>query len=97
MAAVDLLWHLHYDTPRVRFSELRQFTWTILHYLFHVLLILMSNGFKDLTLTIAGGYIAPNFVFTYHFVDDLFLFESIFLHWLESLGLVYKSDTACDY
>jgi hypothetical protein len=46
----------------------------------------MSNGSKVLTLTIAGGYIAPNFVFTYHFVDGLFLYK-------RSPGM---SDTACD-
>jgi hypothetical protein len=73
----DLLWHLHYDTPRVHFSELRQFRWTILHYLFHVLLILMSNGSKVLTLTIARGYIAPN-LFSLTILLTIFSFLRVF-------------------
>jgi hypothetical protein len=50
---VYLLWQSYYDiTPRVRFGKIRQQIWTQLHFPFHVMLILTSEGSQILALTL---------------------------------------------
>ena len=48
-----LLWQSYFDiSPRVKYGALRQQIWTQLHFPFHVILILLSEGSQILALTL---------------------------------------------
>ncbi|CRG92143.1 Transcription elongation factor SPT6 [Talaromyces islandicus] len=53
VTTVYLLWHSYYDiSPRQRYGRIRQQIWTHLHFLFHMCIILSSEGCQILTLAL---------------------------------------------